>query len=246
MAFAIEQQVVEDPTARHVLLVLANYANADGRSAFPSVDTLAIDTGLSARIVQTKLKKLKELGAIAIGSAAVPLAHIGRKDRLPVCYDILIQRGESRSPRGTGDVGHGVNKTSSRGEPRSPNPSINHKDPPTPASPARGSAQDSKLTLKAARALWAERGEKALGEGDRVFRMRVPTELLELQWAHFKQVHADETEKRTLTGWRIAFRSTVKANVYGLWVRHADGSASPTERALALLNPTKEEVLHAS
>ena len=39
-ALALPKQTLENPSARHVLLCLANYAGSDGRGAFPSANTL--------------------------------------------------------------------------------------------------------------------------------------------------------------------------------------------------------------
>ena len=41
MTWALEQQEVGEPHARHVLLCLANYAGSAGRGAFPSAATLS-------------------------------------------------------------------------------------------------------------------------------------------------------------------------------------------------------------
>ncbi|MEC4511796.1 helix-turn-helix domain-containing protein, partial [Klebsiella pneumoniae] len=55
MTWAIEQQDVREPNARHVLLCLANYADADGKAAFPSTARLEADTGLSESTIRRKL-----------------------------------------------------------------------------------------------------------------------------------------------------------------------------------------------
>jgi len=47
-----------EPPSRHVALTLSLYMNERGGSAFPSVETLAKDTGLSGRAVQQHLGKL--------------------------------------------------------------------------------------------------------------------------------------------------------------------------------------------
>lgn len=128
MAWAIEQQLVEDPTARHVLLCLANYADKEGRHAFPSAATLAIDTGLTERAVRMKLSALSAVGAIRLGNQAIVAAHITRADRRPVVYDLCITGVHPVHPVETGGISrpHGVNVTPARGEPGSPKPSFNH------------------------------------------------------------------------------------------------------------------------
>lgn len=127
MAWAIEQQEIHNPTARLVLICLANYASADGTSAFPSVARLAADTGLSERAVQQKLRELEQAMMIRKGNQALPAAHIKRSDRRPVCYELLMKpRGAPYSPRtetGCNTTTDGVNVTTKRGEPRAPDPS---------------------------------------------------------------------------------------------------------------------------
>lgn len=139
MSWAIEQQHVADPTARHVLLVLANYAGKTGRGAYPSVGTLARETGLSERTVQSKLKHLLSSGLIAFGNqgiAEVDLEGKPRRNGYRVnVYDLNLgmqqNRGEVAAPlRGeSGDAKGvnltapgGVNLTQLRGEPAAPDP----------------------------------------------------------------------------------------------------------------------------
>ena len=123
MAWAIEQQLVTGATARHVLLVLANYADHEGRCAFPSAATLARNTGLTERGVRLKLAELQKLGAIRLGNQAIVAAHIDRADRRPVVYDLCITGVNVVHPAATGGISrqHGVNVAAARGEPRSPN-----------------------------------------------------------------------------------------------------------------------------
>lgn len=128
MAWAIEQQLVTGATARHVLLVLANYADHEGRCAFPSAATLARNTGLTERGVRLKLAELQKLGAIRLGNQAIVAAHIDRADRRPVVYDLCITGVNPVHPAATGGISrqHGVNVAAARGEPRSPKPAFNH------------------------------------------------------------------------------------------------------------------------
>ena len=155
MAWALQQQIVTHHTSRHVLLVLANYADQEGRSAFPSVRTLARETGLSDRAVSKYLRELEDAGAITRGNQAVAAAHIARGDRRPVVYDMPVgtltirencpQRDEQHSPREAerGEQcapreaprheqrsprdGNGVNNTTERGEQCSENPPLIHQ-----------------------------------------------------------------------------------------------------------------------
>lgn len=128
MTWAIEQQLVTAATARHVLLVLANYADHEGRHAFPSAATIARNTGLTERGVRLTLAKLQKLGAITPGNQAIVAAHIDRADRRPVVYDLCITGVNAVHPVRTGGTSrrHGVNLDAARGEHRSPKPSLIH------------------------------------------------------------------------------------------------------------------------
>lgn len=132
MAWALTQQVVTESHSRHVLLCLANYADQSGRAAFPSVASLAIDTGLSVRTVQYRLRDLEAFGLISRGNQAIAAAYITQRDRVPVCYDLDLSRGAQDAPGASEDVTgctpeqDGVHATTERGAQRAPNPSINH------------------------------------------------------------------------------------------------------------------------
>ncbi len=125
MAWAIEHSGVKDPITKWVLVCLANYASADGSMAFPSVVRLAKDTALTERAVQKHLRKLEELVIIKPGNRAYAMTKVGRADRLPKVYDIMIPRGEQGAPRsatGCTERRHGVNESASRGEQGAPDP----------------------------------------------------------------------------------------------------------------------------
>jgi len=153
MTWALAQRVVTEASARHVLLCLANYAGSKGEGAFPSVATLAEDTGLSTRTVQNKLRELETQKVIQRGNQDLVKAYIRRADQRPVCYDIDLSRGAPVSPRvehskddergepaaprnergesddatGCSSRRHGVNLTTSRGERAAPEPSLNRQ-----------------------------------------------------------------------------------------------------------------------
>lgn len=153
MSWAIEQQLVKDPSGRHVLLALANYAGKNGEAAFPAVATLAEDTGLSERTVRAKLDALEELGVIVRGNQAIAAAHIARADRRPVCYDLCIhaERGAGFAPRedatGCSSRSDGVQMTQERGAGAAPDPSckpsMNHLS--APRADSRPAARASRL-----------------------------------------------------------------------------------------------------
>jgi len=63
--FYLNPKEVDAPT-KAVLLALADHANDDGLSVYPSVKRIAWKTSLSERTVRTKLKLLREQGFIKI------------------------------------------------------------------------------------------------------------------------------------------------------------------------------------
>lgn len=177
MSWALEQRDIVDATARYVLLVLANYADKNGRGAFPSSASISDDTGLSIRTVKYKLDHLLEIGVIRLGNQAIAGAYIDRHDRRPTVYDLCIERGATAAPgyeRGANDDAtgcssrqNGVQTTTERGAPAAPNPSINHqvtiKEPKgavadAPAAPKKAPKFDP-MTAKPANvsaAVWAD------------------------------------------------------------------------------------------
>ncbi len=135
-ALALPKASLENPSARHVLLCLANYAGSDGRGAFPSAATLSEDTGLSERTVRLKLDELEKAGFIAEGNQAIAAAYIDRRDRRPVVYDLQIKRGANAAPRkergadnrtGCSSQQNGVQENAERGAAAAPNTSLNHQ-----------------------------------------------------------------------------------------------------------------------
>ncbi|HDS1550643.1 TPA: helix-turn-helix domain-containing protein [Stenotrophomonas maltophilia] len=131
MAWAMDQKRIADPAARHVLLCLANYADKDGRGAFPSADSLSQDTGLSVRTVRLKLVQLVEAGLTVKGNQALAAVYINRADRRPVVYDLVMSRDAAAAPReearGAADGTNGVQLTAERGAAAAANPSNNHQ-----------------------------------------------------------------------------------------------------------------------
>ena len=135
-ALALPKPALENPSARHVLLCLANYAGSDGRGAFPSANTLSEDTGLGERTVRLKLEELEKAGFIIRGNQAIAAAYIDRRDRRPVVYDLQLNRGANAAPRkergaanGTGcsSQQNGVQEKAERGAGAAPNTSLNHQ-----------------------------------------------------------------------------------------------------------------------
>jgi hypothetical protein len=143
MTWAMDQQFVTDAPSRHVLLCLANYADHNGKAAFPSTSTLERDTGLSESTIRRRLDSLEAMGIIEKGNQAIVAAYIDRNDRRPVCYDICIKKqpGVSvlpRDERGVTETGagcqrdaNGVSQRQERGVSVTPNTSSNPSSNPS-------------------------------------------------------------------------------------------------------------------
>lgn len=128
MAWVLKQEL-GDPTAKHVLMCLANYAGEDGENAFPSVSRLQRDTELSERTIREKLTWLVDKGFIKFGDQSISAAYAKRKDRVTTCYDFVL-RGAPAAPReatGCKPPQNGVQMTAPRGAPAAPNPSSNRQ-----------------------------------------------------------------------------------------------------------------------
>lgn len=87
-SWALKQQRVRGCPARAVLKSLANCADAHGRNAFPGVEQIASEAGLTARSVQRLLRELLRAGVIRLGNQAIAAAYIRRADRRPTVYDL--------------------------------------------------------------------------------------------------------------------------------------------------------------
>lgn len=128
MSWAIEQQEIKDPIARLVLICMANYADKNGQGIFPSVETLKADTGLSERAIRYKIGVMVDSGVLVAGNPKVVAAYIDRKDKRPMCYDIVMNRGAPHAPgeaAGCTTCQNGVHVVPERGAPHAPNPSLN-------------------------------------------------------------------------------------------------------------------------
>lgn len=155
MNWAMWQQRTADPVARQVLLVLANYANEDGKGAFCSVETIECISRLGERTIRRKLDDLQAGGLIYPGNPAVAAAYIDRADRRPQVFDLDVgpvpmrreavlmlreeKRGAAAAVRSTGcrSDRNGVPESPARGAAPAPKPSITHPLPVQPTT-ARG------------------------------------------------------------------------------------------------------------
>lgn len=130
-----------------VLLVLADVAEADGRNAFPSVDRMATQTGLSTRTIQRRLRALETSGLIAPGDPRKRDAYIERADRRPQVFDLATDGATPRRPdpaTGRHHVGNGATPCRERGDTMSPEPSV---EPSVEPSKAHASSDDDALML---------------------------------------------------------------------------------------------------
>ena len=78
------------PTEKLVLLNLASHGNDGGQNAYPGVQRIAAQTGLTRRAVQKTLRHLADKGNIAA---------VGRGGRGTVRYALVLDRLGDREPR---------------------------------------------------------------------------------------------------------------------------------------------------
>jgi hypothetical protein len=86
------------PTVRHVALTLSLHMNERGGSAFPSVERLAHETGLSDRTVQKALHTLVERGWLAHANAGNRGGRPKPGTIRTNCYEASVPKGEPASP----------------------------------------------------------------------------------------------------------------------------------------------------
>lgn len=244
MAWAMEQRIVADPVSRHVLLCLANYADKDGRGAFPSADSLAQDTGLSVRTVRLKLAQLVDAGATRKGSQGLAAVYIDRADRRPVVYDLIMARGAGNAPRkpgrGAADDDNGVQLATERGAAAAPNPSYNHQEE-THGSPAGDEgaaiAVDEQADLLGGKAPVGCPHEAIIA----AYHKELPNCPVVQGWSDSRQTHLRarwkaDPERQTVEWWRGLFE----------WMRDSDylmGKVNSFQVSLPWLIKSEENLL---
>lgn len=245
MSWALSQQAVTESHARHVLLCLANYADQSGRAAFPSVSSLALDTGLAPRTVQYRLRDLETMGLIKRGNQAIAAAYISQRDRVPVCYDLDLSRGAQDAPRDERGAHHdvtgctpehnGVHATTERGAQRAPNPPINHPltilnqkegaQAPDPVKKKRKPSGFDPLTAKpgnCSERAWADYCE--MRKAKRSLLTKRACEMIATKLAS----HADPDavlDKSTLSCWTDVYPESVLPGAGGQPIRNGQQSA---------------------
>lgn len=127
------------PLTRYVLLTLANYADKEGGSIFPSVETLCRDTGLSRNTLREHIKVLireglvAETGRVSVARSAnyATNGYRLKMDAVPPSEPV-DNRGSGADPLASQGVKRrapGGQMTGSRGSGADPNPLKNQKEP---------------------------------------------------------------------------------------------------------------------
>ncbi|WP_239404666.1 helix-turn-helix domain-containing protein [Frankia sp. Cj3] len=88
VAWALYHAPKVDPTARLILVYLAEHADKDGRGAWPSASTIAEDLEVSIPTVRRHLKALED-GQLIVRGTQELVAHISA-DRRPVVWDLSL------------------------------------------------------------------------------------------------------------------------------------------------------------
>lgn len=141
-------------TAKVVLLGIANH-DGDG-GAWPSIETLARYANVDPRSVKRAIRTLEELGEVVVhlndgGTRST------RNDQRPNRYELTVPRRDDARvtpSRGDADVPDGVTPVSERGDagvrngvtPASPEPSLNHPEPPGEPSERASAPATTKAT----------------------------------------------------------------------------------------------------
>ena len=104
------------PTTRHVLLTLSCHMNDVGESCYPTIDTLARETGLSKRAVITHIQSANKLGWIKVGEHGFR----GQRWRSHE-YSVGMPASEGGASSSPASIEMVVNLVPEGGEPRSKN-----------------------------------------------------------------------------------------------------------------------------
>jgi hypothetical protein len=128
-----------DGTSKLVLLRLADFANDDGGSIFPTVKRVAEDCGISARTTQETLRRLESAGVLVMVREADAGARKPREYRIDV--PTLASLSAPETPDEGCEICTGaksalVQKTTMRGAKSAPKPTIEPtKDPAAASAP---------------------------------------------------------------------------------------------------------------
>lgn len=98
VSWALYESPAGDPTARLILVHLAEHADKDGRGTYPSVPTIAEDIEVSERTVQRHLAAMEDRGLICRGDQEL-VSHY-RADCRPVVWDLnMAMKRPPREPK---------------------------------------------------------------------------------------------------------------------------------------------------
>lgn len=132
------------PTARLVLLAIADHANGDGVDAFPSMAQLMSKTGLSERAVQKAIGELVDLGELHVSAGG----GRGKTNR----YRVLMVERENPAPETPYEDGNPAPETPYDINPAPDTPyersETPHETTPNPARRAPGTKREPKATVK--------------------------------------------------------------------------------------------------
>lgn len=80
------------PTTRHVMLTLANYADPEGNDIYPSLGRLELDTGLSERTIRRQIQHLMACRLLDYGDQRVVEVNPRiRPDQRPKVYRFILE-----------------------------------------------------------------------------------------------------------------------------------------------------------
>ncbi|QOP64236.1 helix-turn-helix DNA binding domain protein [Arthrobacter phage Yavru] len=80
------------PTTRHVMLTLANYADPEGNDIYPSLSRLELDTGLSERTIRRQIQHLMGCRLLDYGDQRVVEQNPRiRPDQRPKVYRFILE-----------------------------------------------------------------------------------------------------------------------------------------------------------
>lgn len=165
------------PTRKLVLLALADHADKDGGSCFPSVETVSSMTGLTRRCVQQQLKELIEAGLIedltplhlrnektGRNKGGRPSKEKGKHKSTD--YQITLEKGERNSPllatERANDIPETANEVRSI-EPKRANvvPEKGERNSPEPLLPVTGNDRTGREPAVSASIAYAHQSFKA-------------------------------------------------------------------------------------
>lgn len=86
----LPKEKLKSPTDTLLLIALANYANHEGGSIFPSNQTLQKNTKLDRATIKRSLRRLEKAKLIERISQKIVAVHIERKDKRPHAYRLLM------------------------------------------------------------------------------------------------------------------------------------------------------------